>query len=226
MTPTASTGDSAIQEWLCSLRVTLSSSSNNDSQSDVIEHLGSLRVTRLSDPRPSDTFLIIDKSQNRILTCNDGRLHLEHLNTDKLISKRSQWLCTERDGFKGFKNVAGRGFLGHDIWWDFYAKVPHHKGWESFTLSRREGGYYWIQCLDWWTLWQVSARSDGHGVNAERDGGTLWEFAKVHELADGSFKAKHSVIEGIDNAAEGLVGMLSGKNFGKAILEVKKLADE
>jgi NADPH-dependent curcumin reductase CurA len=38
-------------------------------------------------------------------------------------------------------------------------------------------------------------------------------------LHEGSFKAKMSVTEGIDNAAEGLVGMLQGKNFGKAVLK-------
>ena len=39
-------------------------------------------------------------------------------------------------------------------------------------------------------------------------------------LHDGSFKAKTSVTEGIDNAPEGLVGMLQGKNFGKAVLKI------
>ena len=42
-------------------------------------------------------------------------------------------------------------------------------------------------------------------------------------LHDGSFKAKISVTDGIDNAPEGFVGMLQGKNFGKAVL---KIADE
>jgi len=41
-------------------------------------------------------------------------------------------------------------------------------------------------------------------------------------LADGSFHAKMSVTEGIDSAAEGFVGMLQGKNFGKAVLEISK----
>jgi len=41
-------------------------------------------------------------------------------------------------------------------------------------------------------------------------------------IKDGSIKAQMSFTEGIDHAAEGLVGMLEGKNFGKAIL---KLAD-
>ena len=159
-----------IHEWL-------------SGQNGAFEVFGSLRVTRASVPRAGDTFLIIDKSRNRALVCHDGHLHLEDMNTidpEKPISGRWQWFCTEKDGFKGFQNVSHRGFLGHDIWWDFYAKVPHHKGWESFVVDMREGGYYWIQALNWSTLWQVSARFDGRGVFAERDGGTLWEFAKVH----------------------------------------------
>lgn len=39
-------------------------------------------------------------------------------------------------------------------------------------------------------------------------------------LHDGSFKAKISVTDGIDNAPEGFVGMLQGKNFGKAVLKI------
>ncbi|KAF4451046.1 hypothetical protein F53441_5910, partial [Fusarium austroafricanum] len=40
-------------------------------------------------------------------------------------------------------------------------------------------------------------------------------------LADGSVKAKLFTTEGIDNAAEGFIGMLQGKNFGKAVLKFK-----
>ncbi|KAK2609166.1 Ca(2+)-dependent cysteine protease [Conoideocrella luteorostrata] len=40
-------------------------------------------------------------------------------------------------------------------------------------------------------------------------------------LADGSFKAKSHFTEGIDQAAEGLVGIFEGKNFGKAVLRIK-----
>ncbi|KAK0724265.1 hypothetical protein B0H67DRAFT_480420 [Lasiosphaeris hirsuta] len=53
------------------------------------------------------------------------------------------------------------------------------------------------------------------------------KYAKEHQdkvqewLADGSFKAKLAVTEGIDHAAEGFVGMLEGKNFGKAILKIR-----
>ncbi|KAL2753413.1 hypothetical protein ACRALDRAFT_1082976 [Sodiomyces alcalophilus JCM 7366] len=53
------------------------------------------------------------------------------------------------------------------------------------------------------------------------------DYAEDHQkkmqqwIADGSFKAKLHVTEGIDKAAEGFVGLLEGKNFGKAVLKVK-----
>ncbi|KAG6001209.1 hypothetical protein E4U54_001138 [Claviceps lovelessii] len=40
-------------------------------------------------------------------------------------------------------------------------------------------------------------------------------------LADGSFKAKMHFTEGIDDAANGLIGIFEGKNFGKAVLRVR-----
>lgn len=45
-------------------------------------------------------------------------------------------------------------------------------------------------------------------------------------LSEGTFKAKISVTEGIDNAADGFLGMLSGKNFGKAVLQIADLSKE
>ena len=42
----------------------------------------------------------------------------------------------------------------------------------------------------------------------------------IHE---GTYTPQMSVTEGIDNAAEGLLGLFSGKNFGKAVLEIAKL---
>lgn len=45
-------------------------------------------------------------------------------------------------------------------------------------------------------------------------------------LSEGSFKAKIDVTEGIDNAVDGFLGMLSGKNFGKAVLQIADLEKE
>lgn len=42
-------------------------------------------------------------------------------------------------------------------------------------------------------------------------------------IADGTFKAQQSVTVGIDNAVKGLLGMLRGDNFGKAVLVIDEL---
>ncbi|KAI0163451.1 hypothetical protein BJ166DRAFT_563955 [Pestalotiopsis sp. NC0098] len=42
-------------------------------------------------------------------------------------------------------------------------------------------------------------------------------------LAEGTFKPKMHVTEGIDNAAEGLIGIFKGENFGKAVVKIKDL---
>jgi len=47
---------------------------------------------------------------------------------------------------------------------------------------------------------------------------------KVSKLiADGKFNAKVHVTEGIDNAAQGLVDIFEGKNFGRPVLKVRDL---
>jgi NADPH-dependent curcumin reductase CurA len=39
-------------------------------------------------------------------------------------------------------------------------------------------------------------------------------------IKDGEIKVQMSVTEGIEKSAEGLVGMLKGENFGKAVLKI------
>lgn len=42
-------------------------------------------------------------------------------------------------------------------------------------------------------------------------------------IHDGTFIAKQSITKGIDNATDGLLGMLKGENFGKAVLTIAEL---
>ena len=42
-------------------------------------------------------------------------------------------------------------------------------------------------------------------------------------ISDGTFKVQQSVTVGIDNAVKGLLGMLKGENFGKAVLAIDEL---
>ncbi len=42
-------------------------------------------------------------------------------------------------------------------------------------------------------------------------------------ILEGSIKIKMSVTKGMEHAAEGLVGLYQGENFGKAVLQVAEL---
>lgn len=42
-------------------------------------------------------------------------------------------------------------------------------------------------------------------------------------ISEGEYKPKTDVTKGIDNGIEGLLGLFSGKNFGKAVLEIAPL---
>ncbi|KAL2137596.1 hypothetical protein VTI28DRAFT_8934 [Corynascus sepedonium] len=59
------------------------------------------------------------------------------------------------------------------------------------------------------------------------DPGFADKYGKDHQekmqqwLAEGSVKAKLHITEGIDKAAEGLVDIFEGKNFGKAVLKIR-----
>lgn len=58
------------------------------------------------------------------------------------------------------------------------------------------------------------------------------KYAKEHKekmqkwLADGTITAKLGITDGIDGAAEGFLGMLQGKTFGKAVLQIADLTKE
>jgi NADPH-dependent curcumin reductase CurA len=45
-------------------------------------------------------------------------------------------------------------------------------------------------------------------------------------ISDGTFKVLQDATVGIENGPEGFIGMLSGKNFGKALLQIADLEDD
>ena len=55
------------------------------------------------------------------------------------------------------------------------------------------------------------------------------KYASEHQknvakwISEGTFKAQQSITNGIDNAIGGLLGMLKGENFGKAVLKIEDL---
>jgi NADPH-dependent curcumin reductase CurA len=61
-------------------------------------------------------------------------------------------------------------------------------------------------------------------IQSDPDFGPKWgkeHIANVSQwIADGSFKTKSHATKGIENAADGLIGIFKGENFGKAFLEL------
>ncbi|XEU95997.1 hypothetical protein FSHL1_001282 [Fusarium sambucinum] len=88
--------------------------------------VGAMTPATTPEAEQIDQYIILDVSRSRALTCHDGHLRLEAIDLHhphRHVSEQTQWECNERGGFSGFKNIAEGTFLGHDIWWDFYAKV-------------------------------------------------------------------------------------------------------
>jgi len=143
-----------------------------------------VRNNSTHDPTPGATFIIVDKSYGRVLACHPGgHLLLDDIteyDPNRAIPKRWKWLCTEADNFIGFRNLAEDTFLGHNLWWTFFAHAPIQKGWEHFVLIRRRDGYC-IQSPCWWWFRPLSARFDGSGIEARHPDGSLWGFVKVLE---------------------------------------------
>ena len=53
---------------------------------------------------------------------------------------------------------------------------------ENILCVKRDG-CFWMQTPCRWQQRQLSARPDGSGGFAQRDGGTPWEFVMVHQQA-------------------------------------------
>ncbi|KAM3513438.1 hypothetical protein MY11210_002918 [Beauveria gryllotalpidicola] len=136
------------------------------------------------DPTPGDTLIIIDNTYGRVLACHPGgHLILDNIDGHDMrnpVPERWKWLCTETEGFIGFRSLTEDKFLGHDVWRNFVVRAIAQGADESFLLIKRRDGYR-IQSLSWSKFKPLSARSDGAGVETGQSDGTSWEFMKVRE---------------------------------------------
>ncbi|KAH8666152.1 hypothetical protein BGZ61DRAFT_302500, partial [Ilyonectria robusta] len=126
-------------------------------------------------PQAGDTFIIVDKAYGRAITVIEGRPKLE---TSANRAGSWRWLCTEKDGFLGFRNTVSGRYLGHNIWWNMVVDGWSHKAWEHFHARRQECGGYTLLAPDWFTMRQISI-GEGNTLVAGSEGGTVWEFIKV-----------------------------------------------
>ncbi|KAM0666132.1 hypothetical protein ACQRIU_003987 [Beauveria bassiana] len=136
------------------------------------------------NPTPGDILIIIDSTHPRVLACHPGSHlildNIDEYDTSQPMPERWKWLCTENDGFLGFRSLAQDTFLGHDSWWNFVARSSAQKRYEHFVLVKYQDGYR-IQSPSWFDFKVMSARRDGSGVEAGQPHGTLWGFMQVRE---------------------------------------------
>ncbi|EJP61716.1 uncharacterized protein BBA_09357 [Beauveria bassiana ARSEF 2860] len=159
-------------------------SEENSSIRVWLELQEAVKRNHMHDPTPGDTLIIVDKTYDRVLACHPGgHLILDNVieyDMSEPIPERWKWLCTETDGFIGFRSLAENKYLGHDFWWNFVARATAQKGDENFILIKRQNGYR-IQSPFWFGFKPISARSDGSGIEAKEPDGTLWGFMEVRE---------------------------------------------
>ncbi|KAK4213487.1 hypothetical protein QBC37DRAFT_285923 [Rhypophila decipiens] len=161
-------------------------------------------VTRDATPYPGETFIILHKPTNRVITLLEagwvllGDRHAfssdqKTLNTapNFLSMSRCQWLCVERDGWLGFRAPTG-DYMGHSLLKKFVkeeerhvvaADTMHHGEWQYCCVRRHpRGGYILMMRGNNTKLLKVEIGTRSGTLNnlvLREDGGALWEFVKV-----------------------------------------------
>lgn len=134
-------------------------------------------VIRDAAPQAGDTFIIMEKPHGRVITVIEGKLQLE---TSPNRAGSWRWLCTEKDGFLGFRNTVSGRYLGRNFWWNMVIDGMNHKYWEHFHARRQPGGGYTLLAPSWFTMRQISI-GEGNALVAGDERGTVWEFMKVED---------------------------------------------
>ncbi|KAH6974198.1 hypothetical protein BKA56DRAFT_733848 [Ilyonectria sp. MPI-CAGE-AT-0026] len=128
-------------------------------------------------PQAGDTYIIKERVHGRVITVIEGRLQLE---TRPNRAGSWRWLCTEKDGFLGFRNTVSGRYLGHNSSWNMVVNAMNHKHWENFHARRQPVGGYTLLAPHWSTMRQISIGEDNTLVAGD-ERGTVWEFMKLED---------------------------------------------
>lgn len=133
-------------------------------------------IIRDAVPQAGDTFIIVNRADNRVLALLDGKLHLA---SDTSHAGNCYWFCVEKDGWLGFRETELGRYLGHDFWFNFTAEATHHEEYEYFQPRRLAGGGYLLLAPNLGRLLQVAIGKDGDSLTAASKDGAAWEFINV-----------------------------------------------
>ncbi len=120
-----------------------------------------------------------------------------------------------------FENVGGKVFEAVVPLLNNYARVPVCGVISQYNASSSDPGTNWVPALMRSVL---SKRITMRGFIVSDFYSRRDEFSKemVPWLKEGRVKYREHVIEGLENAPRGLIGLLRGENFGKALVRVAK----
>lgn len=94
-----------------------------------------------------------------------------------------RWRCVENDRlWLGFKNAVSGAYIGHNNRGGFVAEAKSHDGWEWFCARQHPYGGYVLLVKHWSGFLPMKIGGKDNKelvVDAEREGGTAWEFIRV-----------------------------------------------
>lgn len=134
-----------------------------------------------SVPQAGKVFILHDHKTGRVLTLLDGHVSLQPPGTP---GSAYRWMCEEREGWLGFKNIASGTYLGHNFWGDVCAAAHQHMGWENFCVRIQPNGGYVLLMTHWAQLWPLKQKDEGGmqkllKAEAPVKDGNVWVFVEV-----------------------------------------------
>jgi hypothetical protein len=133
-------------------------------------------TSRVSVPWGGETYVIRERKTGRMITLADGKLQLQ----DKVTAGGGHhWICTNKNGWFGFRNSVSGRFMGHNAERKFHCKVFEHKSHEWFTPRAHPDGGYWLTTLHENAWRAMGIGQDGKELVEVNNNGTAWEFVKV-----------------------------------------------
>ncbi|KAI0600116.1 hypothetical protein F4775DRAFT_548087 [Biscogniauxia sp. FL1348] len=137
----------------------------------------SLHVVELSPgsvPSQGNVYAIRHRDSGKAIT-----MGIEGLQLKKIGPMGGwHWMCVEKDGWLGFRNVVSGRYLGRNDKGGFHALQPHHQGWEYFVAKASPRGGYEMLTLHGWKFMKMSVAEDGSNLTQTDGDGARWDFVK------------------------------------------------
>ncbi|KAI1485421.1 hypothetical protein F5X96DRAFT_660119 [Biscogniauxia mediterranea] len=141
---------------------------------DDKESLHAVELSPGSVPSKGNVYAIRHRRSGKVITMGIEGLQLKQIGP----MGGWHWMCVEKDGWLGFRNVVSGKYLGRDDRNNFHAIQPHHMGWEYFVAKASPRGGYELQTLNGWVFKKMCVAKDGGKLMQTIGEGSLWDFVQ------------------------------------------------